>query len=80
MAEVRSFLGTTGFYRRFIKGYAAIARPLTDLTRNDVKSVATSWNAECTSAFETLRQALMTEPVLTRPNLDKLVPDLFYLS
>ena len=71
VTEVRAFLGTTGFYRRFIKGYAAIAKPLTDLTRNDVGSVPDSWTPECTAAFENLRRALMEEPVLTRPNLDK---------
>ncbi len=66
-----AFLGTTGFYRRFIKGNAAIAPPLTDLTRHDMTSVTASWTPECTDAFNALRQALMTEPVLTRPNLDK---------
>ena len=71
VTEVRAFLGTTGFYRRFIKAYATIAKPLTDLTRNDVGSVPESWTPKCTAAFETLRQALMEEPVLTRPNLDK---------
>ena len=68
VTEVRAFLGTTGIYRRFMKGYAAIAKPLTDFTHNDVGSVPESWTPECTATFETLRQALMEEPVLTRPD------------
>ena len=60
-AKVRSFLGTTNFCRRFIKGYATIAKPLTDLFAKSAKFV---WRSEQKRAFETLKQLLLWKPVL----------------
>ena len=48
-------------YRRFVRRFADIARPLTDLTRKDIEFV---WTAECAASFETLKTALTTAPVL----------------
>lgn len=59
--EVRSFLGICNYYRRFVKDFARISRPLNDLTRCDVKW---SWNRECENAFDELKQHLTGEPVL----------------
>uniref|UniRef100_A0A090XF40 RNA-directed DNA polymerase n=2 Tax=Ixodes ricinus TaxID=34613 RepID=A0A090XF40_IXORI len=59
--EVRSFLGVCNYYRRFVKDFARISRPLNDLTRCDVKW---SWSQECQNAFEELKQHLTREPVL----------------
>lgn len=61
--EVRRFLGLTSFFRRFVKGYAAVSAPLTNLLR---KSAVFTWTSECASAFEQLKSALLSEPVLVK--------------
>jgi len=53
---VRSFLGHVGFYRRFIKDFLKIAKPLTHLL---VKDVPFQFNEECLSAFHRLKEALI---------------------
>ena len=58
---VRSFLGTANFCRRFVKGYAIIAKPLTDLTG---KQVPFAWGPEQQKAFEYLKERLLARPVL----------------
>ncbi|KAM2418624.1 hypothetical protein ACFX1W_025288 [Malus domestica] len=65
---LRSFLGLTNYYRRFIKGYSAIAAPLTDLLK---KNKTWEWTDRCQEAFERLKKALMEEPVLRLPDLSK---------
>ncbi|CAC5365554.1 unnamed protein product [Mytilus coruscus] len=66
--DVRSFLGTCSYYRKFIKDFSKIARPLHRLTD---KNVIFKWNAECETAFNILKKALMTSPILTYPCIDK---------
>ncbi|GBG90033.1 hypothetical protein CBR_g50126 [Chara braunii] len=68
LTQVRAFLGLASYYRRFIKGFAAIARPLTNLLRKDQPL---SWDAECQQAFATLKDALATTPILIRPDPSK---------
>ncbi|GBG64677.1 hypothetical protein CBR_g46219 [Chara braunii] len=68
LTQVRAFLGLASYYRRFIKGFAAIARPLTNLLRKDQPL---SWDAECEQAFTTLKDALTTTPILIRPDPTK---------
>jgi transposase InsO family protein len=63
--EVRSFLGMSGYYRRYINGYSRIARPLTDLIRDDVKF---EWTEERQQAFDRIKEALTTAPVLITPD------------
>lgn len=58
--DVQSFLGMVNFYRRFIAKCAAIARPLTELTGN----VPFQWNDKCDIAFQRLRLAVSSAPVL----------------
>jgi hypothetical protein len=66
--EVQSFLGFANFYRRFIPDFSDIAKPLTGLTRKDVKW---DFNDKCREAFERLKTAFTTAPVLHHydPNL-----------
>ncbi|KAL9570381.1 hypothetical protein ACKAV7_005460 [Fusarium commune] len=59
--EVQSFLGFANYYRRFIKDFSRIANPLTELTKKDRKFV---WKQDAQAAFEALRQAILSEPVL----------------
>ena len=69
IAEVRSFLGLTGYYRRFVKNYAAIAiaiaSPLSDLTGKRKQFV---WGDEQELAFERLKEVLSSPSVLAYPN------------
>ncbi|KAJ9544988.1 hypothetical protein OSB04_024695 [Centaurea solstitialis] len=64
-SEVRSFLGLAGYYRRFIEHFSAIATPLTELTRKDVKF---EWTSTCEYAFNNLKGKLTSAPILTLPN------------
>jgi len=60
--DIQSFLGFANFYRRFIYGYSEITVPLTCLTR---KGTPWHFSDECHSAFEALKKAFTTAPVLT---------------
>lgn len=63
--ELRSFLGLANFYRRFIKSYSSIASPLTDLLK---KENGFAWSDAAQSAFEQLKSAVTSAPVLLPPN------------
>ncbi|GJY37671.1 putative nucleotidyltransferase, ribonuclease H [Tanacetum coccineum] len=62
---VRSFLGHAGFYRRFIKDFSKIARPITKLLEKDTPF---EFNDECQKAFELLKEKLTCAPVIVSPN------------
>ncbi|GJR50070.1 reverse transcriptase domain-containing protein [Tanacetum coccineum] len=62
---IRSFLGHASFYRRFIKDFSKIARPLTKLLENDTPF---EFDDECQEAFELLKEKLTCAPVIVRPN------------
>jgi hypothetical protein len=66
--DVRSFLGFTGFYRYFIKGYSQIAKPLNELTH---KAAVFHWGERQQKAFETLKTAMCSHPVLHQPKYTK---------
>lgn len=63
--EIRSFLGHAGFYRRFIKDFSSIARPLTKLL---AKEVVFDFSSECLAAFQKLKGLLTTAPVMMPPD------------
>jgi hypothetical protein len=65
VADVRSFLGTAGYYRRFIKDFSQLSSPLSDLTKDTVKWL---WGKEQQESFTMLKQALQTAPVLILPD------------
>ncbi|XP_074270856.1 uncharacterized protein LOC141594763 [Silene latifolia] len=64
VAEIRSFLGLAGYYRRFVKDFSTIARPMTSLMRKEVRFV---WDESCETAFQTLKERLTTAPILALP-------------
>jgi hypothetical protein len=62
---IRSFLGHTGFYHRFIKDFSFIARPLTRLL---VKYVPFEFDDACLRSFEILKKALVSTPIIQPPD------------
>ncbi|XP_016200307.1 uncharacterized protein LOC107641325 [Arachis ipaensis] len=67
LKQLRGFLGLTGYYRRFIKGYASLASPLTDLLKRD----AFQWSSVAVHVFESLKKAITSESILALPNFDQ---------
>ena len=65
---MRSLLGHTGYYRRFICNYAKIPA---SLEKRLQKSEQFIWNDECTKALNTLKEKLASAPILAHPNWDK---------
>ncbi len=61
-------MGLTGYYRRFIAGYAKIAEPIFALTKKDCKFL---WTPICQTTFITLKIRLVEAHVLVRPNFNK---------
>ena len=66
--ELRSFLGLAGYYRRFVKHFGLLSRPLTDLLR---KGAVFVWTDQQQDAFVALKQALTSAPVLALPDFSR---------
>ena len=66
--DVRSFLGLTGYYRDYIPHYAAIAAPLTDLTKKGCPRIV-QWSVVHENAFKTLKSNLISAPILKIPDI-----------
>ena len=64
--DVRSFLGLASYYRRFIKDFATIAAPLVALTKKECQK-RVIWTPACEDAFQTLKKALVSSPLLSYP-------------
>jgi hypothetical protein len=65
---LRSFLGLASYYREFIKNFAKIVAPLTNLLKKFV--VTHDWEEPCDKAFETLKGILVKAPLLKLPDFD----------
>jgi len=63
--DIRSFLGHPGFYRRFIKDFSKIARPLTNLLAKDVSF---TFDAEFMNSWEKLKKELIFAPIISAPD------------
>ena len=61
---VTMFLGLANFYRRFIKGFSDLAEPLTRLLKKDNLIKRFHWDLEAQKAFDYLRTAFITAPIL----------------
>ena len=68
LKALRGFLGTVGWYRRFIDKFSLVARPLYNLLKKDVEY---EWTDSCERSFVALRDALTTKPVLAVPDPNK---------
>jgi hypothetical protein len=72
--EVRQFLGLASYYRRFVRNFATIAAPLSDLIKEPDEALRKKknrpirWTAICQHAFQLLKDALSNEPVLRQPD------------
>ncbi|GFU81391.1 retrovirus-related Pol polyprotein from transposon 412 [Trichonephila clavipes] len=68
LRELRIFLGLCTYYRKFVKGFSNIARPLHKLTESKQKF---QWTKECEDSFLQLKEALTSSPILIYPQPDK---------
>ncbi|PJE77625.1 hypothetical protein CI610_03448 [invertebrate metagenome] len=67
---IRSFLGMTGYYRRFVKNYAKLAAPLTNLIRKD-RPRQIQWTDDSVKAFNDLKDEMTRAPVLANPDFNE---------
>ncbi|GFU51231.1 retrovirus-related Pol polyprotein from transposon 17.6 [Trichonephila clavipes] len=66
--QLRSFLGLCTYYRKFVKNFSTIARPLHKLTEAKQKFI---WTVDCNNAFNKLKDALTSAPILAYPEIGK---------
>ena len=66
--QLRTMFGHTGYYRKFIKGYAQITAPMEKLMRRDAKY---EWTEECQKSLDILEEKMVTAPILVFPDWKK---------
>jgi hypothetical protein len=66
--QLRTFLGLVGYYRKFIRNYGVLSRPLTDLLKKNIQFV---WTPQLQQCFDTLKATLISAPVLDLPNFNQ---------
>lgn len=66
--DVQRFIGLCNFYRRFVKDFATIAKPLHNLTKKDSKFI---WDEKCNNSFLALKKSLTSSPTLLHPDPSK---------
>lgn len=68
ITEIRRFIGTASWYRRFVPNFSTIIAPITRLTKKNIKW---EWSSECQKSFNLIKEALVTAPVLTCPDFNR---------
>jgi len=68
LTGLRSFIGMTSYYRRFIEGYSKLVAPLNKLLKKEVKY---EWNNDCQESFEALKKKLSGAPILAHPDFNQ---------
>lgn len=66
--ELRSFLGMAGYYRKYVKNFGLVSKPLTNLLK---KGQVYVWTSDAETSFQTLKAALILAPVLALPDFAK---------
>lgn len=66
--EAKRFVAFANYYRRFIRNFSGITKPLTNLSR---KRIPYEWTAECENSFNTLRKCFLEAPLLAYPDFSK---------
>jgi hypothetical protein len=66
--QLHTALGHTGYYKKFIKGYAQITTPMEKLLKKDCQF---SWKEECQQSFDTLKQKIVIVPIMVFPDWTK---------
>ena len=69
MKAIKQFLGLMGYYRKFVPRFADSSRPLTQLTKKEMKFM---WTSECQKSFELLKSFLCGKPILKYADTSKL--------
>ena len=67
--EIKQFLGLTGYYRKFVPRFSDVARPLMKLLAHDCDFI---WDNKCDIAFQMLKDALCSAPILKYPDTSKM--------
>jgi hypothetical protein len=68
VGDIQSFLGLARYYRRFIKGFSKISKPMTELLEKDKKF---GWTSACEASFQELKKRLTTALILVMPDMEK---------